>query len=107
MTATQASNVNSIRPCLLSSITDSLSEDDFQKQTSVMQQNWMPRDKLRFPTSDTCSNCENLQGVWRTLYGTLKKLKQQEQLDPTLDAENRNKFLSKYNCNESQLTHDN
>ena len=46
MTPTQASNINSIPPCLLSSITDSLSADDFRSQNiSVMQQNWMPRDK--------------------------------------------------------------
>ena len=38
MTPTQASNINSIHPCLLSSITDSFSEDDFRSQNfSVMQ----------------------------------------------------------------------
>ena len=107
MTPTQASNIDSIHPCLLSSITDSLSEDDFPKQkSSVMQQNWMPRDKFWFPTAENCSNGENLQGVWETIYDTLKKLKQQEQLDPTLDAENRNKFQPKFNWNESQFTQD-
>ena len=62
-----------------------------------MQQNWMPRDKFWFPTQENCLIGENLQGVWKTIYYTLKKLKQQEQLDPTMDAENRNKSLSKFN----------
>ena len=107
MTPTQASNINSIHPCLLSSITDSLSEYDFRKQkSSVMQQNWMPRDKFWLPTPENCLNGENLQGVWKTIYYTLKKLKQQEQLDATMDAENRNKSLSKFYWNESQVRQD-
>ena len=56
--------------------------------------------KFWFSDPENCSTGENLQGVLKTLYDTLNKLKQQEQLDPTLDAENWNKFLSTFNWNE-------
>ena len=50
MTTAPTTNVNSIHPCLLSSITDFLSEKDFQKhKNSVMQQIWMPGDQFCFP----------------------------------------------------------
>ena len=64
----------------------------------------MPRDKFWFPTAKKCSNVKTLQGVWKTIYDTMKKLKQQEQRSPPLDAENWKKFLSKFNSNESQFT---
>ena len=39
-------------------------------------------------------DCENLYEVWETIYNNHKKLKQQEQIDSILDANNWNKFLS-------------
>ena len=58
-------------------------------------------DGFWFPTPENCSNPTKLTGIEKRIYDALKNLKQDEMLIPTLNKDNREQFLQKFNWKNS------
>ena len=48
-----------------------------------------------FATPENCNDSSKLNGIRKTIFNTIKRFKQLELLDPTINEENRNQLLEK------------
>ena len=102
LTPNQANYIDPIEPSIISSIT----ENKIFNENKRSSRTWIPTDNFLFPTPENCHENSKLTGVWKKIYDTVVKLRQDEKLDPTVDKENRTKFLSKFDWTDSIFSHD-
>ena len=103
LTPNQANCIHPIEPSIISSITEN---KIFNENNRTSSTTWIPTDNFWFPTPENCHENSKLTGVWKIIYDTIVKLRQNEKLDPTVDKENRTKFLSKFDWNDSIFSHE-
>ena len=103
LTPNQANYIHPIEPSIISSITEN---KIFNENNGTSSTTWIPTDNFSFPTPENCHENSKLTGVWKIIYDTIVKLRQDEKLDPTVDKENRTKFFSKYDWTDSILSHE-
>ena len=72
------------------------------KQTSEMD-NYTSKN-FWFATPENCGDPSTLNGIQKTIYDTIKRFKQLELLDPTINQENKKQFLEKFNWSGSIFT---
>ena len=72
------------------------------KQTSEMD-NYTSKN-FWFATPENCGDPSTLNGIQKTIYDTIKRFKQLELLDPTINHENKKQFLEKFNWSGSIFT---
>ena len=78
----------------------------FNENNRTSSTTWIPTDNFWFPTLENCQEKSKLTGVWKIIHDTIVKLRQDEKLDPTVDKENRTKFLSKFDWTDSIFSHE-
>ena len=62
------------------------------------------RDKIWFPTPETCPNPQNLPSLQRKIYDNITELQQRDTLDPQQNSRGRETFLQQFDWSRSALT---
>ena len=103
LTPNQANYIHLIEPSIISSI---IENKIFKENNTTGCRTWIATENFWFPTPRSCHDKSKLKGVWKIIYDTIVKLRQDEKLDPTVDKESRTKFCSKSDWTDSIFSHE-
>ena len=82
LTPNQANYIHPIEPSIISSITEN---KIFNENNRTSSTTWIPTNNFWLPTPENCHENSKLTGVWKIIYDTIVKLRQDEKLDPAVD----------------------
>ena len=104
-TPNQAKNITPITKEQLTVITKHPTEAD-AVINQLFQEPDVDRDKKWYPTPESCDDPTKLNAIERRIYDEIVKLRKQEQLDPTVDDEQRKTFLANFKNDDTMLQPD-